>query len=74
MTIDIKELINKNKNEELEHTKELLSLFVSDLDFTVREALKNNDYSYSFTDKLHANINDKHLIQKIDYICLTSLI
>lgn len=26
MTIDIKELINKNKNEELEHTKELLSL------------------------------------------------
>jgi len=64
MTIDIKELINKNKNEELEHTKELLSLFVSDLDFTVREALKNNDYSYSFTDKLHANINDKHLIQK----------
>lgn len=64
MTIDIKKLINKNKKEELEHTRELLSLFVSDLDFTVREALKNNDYSYSFTNKLHANINDKHLIQK----------
>lgn len=62
MTIDIKELINKNKNEELEHTKELL--FVSDLDFTVREALKNNDYRYSFTNKLHATINDEHLIQK----------
>ena len=49
MTIDIKELINKNKKEELEHTRELLSLFVSDLDFSIREALKNNDYSYSFT-------------------------
>lgn len=63
MTIDIKELINKNKKEELEHTRELLSLFVSDLDFTVREALKNNDYSYSFTN-IRATINDKHLIQK----------
>lgn len=64
MTIDIKELINKNKKEELEHTRELLSLFVSDLDFSIREALKNNDYSYSFTNRLRATINDKHLIQK----------